>query len=57
MSVLPVVPVACCVWKCRYPFQLHRVVRCPVINTEDAWMYEDGQDEVGEWLDPMYEDG
>lgn len=30
----------------RFPFGLTRVQRAVSLNTEDSWMYEDGQDEV-----------
>jgi len=30
----------------RYPYGLVRVARAASLNTEDSWMYEDGQDEV-----------
>lgn len=33
----------------RYPYGLIKVCRAAALNTEDSWMYEDGQDEVGEW--------
>jgi hypothetical protein len=30
----------------KFPFALTRVQRAVSLNTEDSWMYEDGQDEV-----------
>lgn len=30
----------------RYPYSMTRVVRASQLNTEDSWMYEDGQDEI-----------
>lgn len=30
----------------RFPYGLVRVARAASLNTEDSWMYEDGQDEV-----------
>lgn len=30
----------------RYPYAMTRVVRAAALNTDDSWMYEDGQDEI-----------
>lgn len=30
----------------RYPYSMTRVVRAAALNTDDSWMYEDGQDEI-----------
>jgi len=30
----------------KYPYSMTRVVRASQLNTEDSWMYEDGQDEI-----------